>query len=69
MTTIPTWQRVTAGASDEQVHFAVCLDGVVQQVMTVTPAQAALWVESPTVILCNPDAKAGDTVEIATAGI
>lgn len=69
MTTIPTWQRLEAGSSQEKVYFAVCLDGVVQQIMTLSPSQAALWVEQPTVILCNAEAQPGDTVEIATAGL
>lgn len=69
MTVIPTWQKVGAGTSEEKVHFAICLDGVVQQIMTVSPSQASLWVEQPTVVLCNTDAKPGDTVEIATAGL
>ena len=69
MTTIPTWQRLEVGGSQERVYFAVCLDGVVQQIMTVSPHQAGLWVEQPTVILCSPEAQPGDTVEIATAGL
>ena len=68
-TEIPTWQRLGVGASQEKVYFAVCLDGVVQQVMTLSPQQAGLWVEQPTVVLCNAEAQPGDTVEIATAGL
>ena len=66
---IPAWNRITPESSQEKVHFAVCLDGVVQQIMTLSPSQAALWVEQPTVVLCNADAQPGDTVEIATAGL
>lgn len=69
MPTIPTWTRVTTDNSLEKVHFAICLDGVVQQIMTIAPSQAALWVENPTVVLCNTDAQPGDTIEIATAGL
>ena len=66
---IPTWQKVQSGDSEQKVHFAVCLDGVVQQIMTLSPTQAGLWIEQPTVVLCNTDAKAGDTIESATAGV
>ena len=69
MTSIPAWTRVTAENSTEKIHFAVCLDGIVQQVMNIAPAQAGLWIENPTVVLCNPDAQPGDTIEIATAGL
>lgn len=66
---IPTWPRVQPGQDERKVHFAVCLDGVVQQIMTISPTQAGLWIEQPLVVLCNTDAKIGDTIESATAGI
>lgn len=67
---LPTWNAITAGQEiGSDVAFALCLDGVVQQVVFVNIPTASLLVENPTIVMCSPTAAAGMTLEEATAGM
>jgi hypothetical protein len=66
---IPQWTFVTREEEATRVKFALCVDGVVQQIMDVGLAQAALWVLNPVVVRCNDLAVPGDSQADATAGV
>ena len=63
---IPAWDKIPAGAGTGPVHFALCLDGVVQQVMATNVQTASLLLANPTIIRCKEDAEVGMTVEQVT---
>ena len=62
---IPAWSRIEVGAEPGTVAFALCLDGVVQQIMKTNVQTAALLLENPQFILCKDDAEPGQTTEEA----
>ena len=62
-TSIPAWSRVVVGAEPGVVSFALCLDGVVQQVMKVNVQTASLLLENPQIVRCKDEAEAGQTAE------
>jgi hypothetical protein len=64
-TSIPAWSRVVVGTEPGVVAFALCLDGVVQQVMRTNVQTAALLLENPQFIVCKDDAEPGQTAEEA----
>jgi hypothetical protein len=66
---IPQWTLVTAGQDATKIKFAICVDGVVQQIMDVSLAQAALWVLNPVVVRCNELAIPGDSQADAIVGV
>ena len=66
---IPQWTMVTAGQDATKIKFAICVDGVVQQIMEVSLAQAALWILNPVVVRCNELAAPGDSQADAIVGV
>jgi hypothetical protein len=66
---IPQWTFVTKDQETTLIKFAVCVDGVVQQIMDVNLAQAALWILNPEVVRCNDLAVPGDSKADAIAGV
>lgn len=66
---IPQWTFVTKDQESTLVKFAICVDGVVQQIMDVNLAQAALWILNPQVVRCNELTVAGDSQADAIAGV
>jgi len=66
---IPQWTFVTKDQEATLIKFAVCVDGVVQQIMDVNLAQAALWILNPEVVRCNDLTVPGDSKADAIAGV
>jgi hypothetical protein len=66
---IPQWTFVTREEESIKVKFAICVDGIVQQVMDVGLAQAALWVLNPQVVRCNDLTAPGDLQTDAVTGV
>lgn len=60
---IPTWDTIPAGSGTGPVYFALCIDGVVQQVMTTNIQTASLLLANPTIVRCKETAEVGMTVE------
>jgi hypothetical protein len=66
---IPQWTFVTKDQEATLIKFAICVDGVVQQIMDVNLAQAALWILNPEVVRCNDLVVPGDSKADAIAGV
>jgi hypothetical protein len=64
---IPAWIPITDenDPSLNEVQIALCLDGVVQQVLGVPLQTLSLLLENPTVIQCGKLAKPGMTIQQA----
>jgi hypothetical protein len=66
---IPEWVPVTTEhpVNPYDINFALCLNGVVQQIMTVPLSTASLIMANPTYVQVPMGAQPGMTIEEALA--
>jgi hypothetical protein len=68
---LPTWNTIPVGGNSDAntEYFALCLDGVVQNMLSFDLVNSALILENPVFVRCSKDVIPGMTQAEAEASL